>query len=194
MKKSRNIKNLNSIIDFIFEMGTLRNMRRMHTQVIPNSNDTIASHSFRTAVIGYLLSDLENVNRDKVLKMALFHDIAETRTGDANFIHHFYVEQKEKIASQDQIKNIANSEEIESLLDELRAGKTREAIVVKDADTLDQLFLEKEVLNEKPEDFAKWHEFSIRKLKTKSAKKLAQSLKNRNPMQWFYNFDESLKK
>lgn len=55
-------------------------------------------------------------------------------------------------------------------------------------------FFEKEVLNEKPEDFAKWREFSVKKLKTKSAKKLAKSIKNRNPMQWFYNFDEELKK
>lgn len=79
-------------------------------------------------------------------------------------------------------------------MEELKEEKTKEAIVVKDADTLNQLFLEKEVLNEKPEDFAKWHEFSVKKLKTKSAKLLAGSLKNRNPMQWFYNFDKNLKK
>lgn len=194
MKKIGNMKNLNFIADFIFEMGTLRNMRRMHTQVIPSSNDTIASHSFRTAIIGYLLADLEGVNKDKVLKLALFHDMAETRTGDANFIHHFYVEQKEKLVYQDQCKNINSGEGIKRLLDELNEGKTKEAIVAKDADTLDQLFLEKEVLNEKPEDFLKWHEFSVKKLKTKFAKQLAQTLKNRNPMQWFYNFDEYLKK
>lgn len=186
--------NFNHLADFIFEMGTLRNMRRMHMQVIPNSNDTIASHSFRTAIIGYLLADMEGVNKDKVLEMALFHDIAETRTGDANFIHHFYIKREEEKAQIEQTANVPSGAEIKSLLSELSEGKTKEAIVTKDADTLDQLFLEKEVLNEKPEDFSKWHVFSIRKLKTKSAKKMAQSLKNRNPMQWFYNFDEDLKK
>jgi putative hydrolase of HD superfamily len=194
MKKTGNIKNLNSLADFIFEIGTLRNMRRMHTQVIPNSNDTIASHSFRTAMIGYLLADLEGADKNKVPLMALFHDIAETRTGDANFIHHFYIEQKEKQAYHDQTNNINNGDEINNLLNEFKEGKTKESIVAKDTDTLDQLFLEKEVLNEKPEDFAKWHEFSVKKLKTKSAKLLARSLKKRNPMQWFYNFDEGLKK
>ncbi len=186
--------NFNHLADFIFEMGTLRNMRRMHSQVIPNSNDTIASHSFRTAMIGYLLAELEGVNKEKVLKMALFHDMAETRTGDANFIHHFYIDQKESKAHHDQTENIPNGKDIKSLLKELDEQKTKEAIVAKDADTLDQAFLEKEVLNEKPEDFAKWHEFSVSKLKTKSAKKLAESLRNRNPMQWFFNFDEKLKK
>ncbi len=108
--------NFNNLADFIFEMGTLRNMKRMHSQVIPNSNDTIASHSFRTAMIGYLLAELEGVNKDKVLKIALFHDIAEARTGDANFIHHFYVEQKEEKAIDDQTVNIPNGEEIKLLL------------------------------------------------------------------------------
>lgn len=189
MKKNGALKNLNFITDFIFEMGTLRNMRRMHTQVISNSNDTVASHSFRTAIIGYLLADLENVKKEKALKMALFHDIEESRTGDANFIHKFYIKADEKKARQEQLENIPGGKEIKFLLKELTEGKTKEAIVAKDADILDQLFLEKEALSEKPEDFAKWHEFTARKLKTKSAKKLAEALKNRNPMQWVYNFE-----
>ncbi len=186
--------NFNNFADFIFEMGTLRNMKRMHSQVIPNSNDTIASHSFRAAMMGYLLAELEGVNKEKVLAMALFHDIPEARTGDANFIHHFYVEQKEEKAIQEQTANIPDGKSIEFLLKELSEQKTKEAIVARDADTLDQMFLEKEVLSGKPEDFAKWHEFSASKLKTNSAKKLAEALKNRNPMQWFFNFDENLKK
>jgi len=186
--------NLNHLTDFIFEMGTLRNMRRMHTQVIPNSNDTIASHSFRTVIIGYLLAEMEGVNKEKVLKMALFHDIPEARTGDPNFINKFYVKDQEEKAYCDQVTNLPAENELKTLFNEYNEKKTKEAIVAKDADTLDQLFLEKEVLNEKPEDFAKWHEFSVRKLKTKSAKQLAKSIKNRNPMQWFYNFDAKLKK
>jgi len=168
--------NFNHLADFIFEMGTLRNMRRMHSQVLPNSNDTIASHSFRTAIIGYLLADLESADKDKVLKMALFHDIPEARIGDANFVHHFYVAQKEEKAYTDQTVDIPTGKEIKSLLDEYNSRKTKEAIVAKDADNLDQLFLDNEVLGKKPKDFAKWHEFSARKLKTKSAKELAKTL------------------
>lgn len=194
MKNDNEKLKMNKIADFIFEMGTLRNMKRMHSQVLPNSNDTIASHSFRTAIIGYLLADLEGADKEKVLKMAIFHDVPEARTGDANFIHQFYVEQKEEKAYKNQLENISAGKEIASVLDEYNNRETKEAIVAKDADILDQMFLEKEILNEKPKDFAKWHEFSARKLKTKSAKSLAETLKNRNPMQWFFNFDEELKK
>lgn len=182
--------NFNHLADFIFEMGTLRNMQRMHTQVIPNSNDTIASHSFRTAIIAYLLADLEGADKDKVLKMALFHDIPEARTGDANYVHQFYVKDQEEKAYKDQLENAPAGKEIMELLDEYNERKSKEAIVAKDADTLDQLFLEKEVLGEKPEDFDKWHKFTIRRLKTKSAKELAEYLRDRNPMQWVYNFGE----
>jgi putative hydrolases of HD superfamily len=194
MEKNRNVKNLNFIADFVFEMGTLRNMRRMHAQVIFSSNDTIASHSFRTAIIAYLLADLEGVDKNKALKMALFHDIPEARTGDANFINKFYSKQKEKLAYQNQTKNIPGEEEIKYLLNELSERKTKEAIIAKDADILDQISLQKEVLGEKPEDFLLWHNHAAKKLKTKSAKLLAESIKNRNPMQWFYNLDEELKK
>jgi len=186
--------NFNHLADFIFEMGTLRNMQRMHTQVIPNSNDTIASHSFRTAIIGYLLAEMEGADKDKVLKMALFHDIPEARTGDANFIHQFYVKDEEERAYKDQLNNVPSGKETAELLDEYNERKTKEAIVAKDADVLDQLFLEKEVLGEKPEDFDKWHRFTIKKLKTKSAKRLAEHIRERNPMQWLYNFSKELKK
>lgn len=186
--------NFNHLADFIFEMGTLRNMRRMHTQVIPNSNDTIASHSFRTAMIGYSLAELENADKNKVLKMALFHDMPESRIGDRNFIHKFYTQAEEQKAYTDQTANVPNGMEIASLLQEFNSKTTKEAIVVHDADTLDQMFLEKEVLEEKPEDFAKWHEFSAKKLNTESAKRLAEAIIKRNPMQWFFNFDEGLKK
>lgn len=194
MKKSGNIKNLNSIADFIFEMGTLRNMRRMHTQVIPNSNDTIASHSFRTAIIAFLLADMEGADKHKVLLTALFHDIPESRTGDANFVHQFYVRQEEKKAYTDQLADVPVGKEVARLLDEYNERETKETIVAKDADILDQLFLEKEVLNGQSKDFSRWHTFTMRKLKTISAKKLARSLRSRNPMQWIYNLSEGLKK
>lgn len=186
--------NKNSIIDFIFEIGTLRNMHRMHTQVLPNSNDTIASHSFRTAIIAYFLADLEKANKDRALKMALFHDIPETRTGDANFVHQFYVDANNGKAHSDQINNLPSENEMKLLFDDYEERKSPESIIAKDADILDQLFLEKEILNEKSHDFSKWHEFSRKKLRTNSAKNLAKALLDRNPMQWFYNFDEGLRR
>lgn len=86
--------NFNRISDFLFEIGTLRNMKRMHCQALPQANDTIASHSFEVAITGITLAKMERADENKVLKMCLFHDMAEARTGDKNFIHSHYVKQE----------------------------------------------------------------------------------------------------
>ncbi|MBU1110153.1 HD domain-containing protein [Patescibacteria group bacterium] len=99
-------KNLSTIVDFLFEVGSLQNMQRMHSQVLRLADETIAEHSFRVAIIAMVLAELEGVNKEKVMKMGLFHDLAEARTGDANFVHKLYVSQDEKRAYTDQLQSI----------------------------------------------------------------------------------------
>ncbi|MBU1110154.1 HD domain-containing protein [Patescibacteria group bacterium] len=79
-------------------------------------------------------------------------------------------------------------EEITALLDEFNKEKTKEAIVAKDADRLDQIILQREYLQDKPYDFKLWHENYTKNLKTESAKSLAEKIATRNPLQWVYNF------
>ena len=193
MKNKNNLKN---IINFLFEVGTARNILRSHHQLIKNSNDTIASHSFRTAIIGLVLAGLEKVkNKDEVFKMCLLHDLAELRTGDANFINKHYLVQDEKKAIEDQWDKIIGGREIISLLKEYNQKKTKEAIVAKDADILDQIFLQKEYLSKRPRDFKKWHALHQKRLKTKSALKIARLVLKAGSMDWVYdNFSSSIKK
>ena len=42
----------------------------------------MADHTFSMAVIGMIISDLENLDSEKVLKMILLHDLAESKIGD----------------------------------------------------------------------------------------------------------------
>ena len=44
--------------------------------------ESVADHTFSMAVIGMIISDLENLDSEKVLKMILLHDIAESKVGD----------------------------------------------------------------------------------------------------------------
>lgn len=183
-----NKKKLNKIVDFLFEVGSLQNMQRMHSQVLRLADETIAEHSFRTGIIAMVLAELEDVDKEKVMKMALFHDLAEARIGDANFVHHFYVKQEERRAYHEQLKDIPGGEEIIKLLDEFNKQKTKEAVVARDADRLDQILLQREYLQDKPQDFKLWHQNMAKDLKTKSAKELAREIKKHNPLQWVYNF------
>jgi len=57
-------------------------------------NETVAEHSFHTALYAMILADMEEnfgnrVNKEKLLKTALLHDLEECQTGDIiyNFKH-----------------------------------------------------------------------------------------------------------
>ncbi len=173
------------IADFLFEIGTLRNMRRMQSQVLPESQDTIASHSFEVAMIGLLLSKLEGADENKVMKMCLFHDLAEARTGDANFVHRFYVQADEEKALRDQTAGTPIAEEVSEIIREYEALETKEAIVAKDADLLDQILVQSATIKN-DSDKKLWNENSAKGLRTESAKELARSLTEANPLSWVY--------
>ncbi len=44
--------------------------------------ESIAEHSFRVGVLAMVLSDKLEVNKEKLIKMSLIHDLGETFTGD----------------------------------------------------------------------------------------------------------------
>ena len=71
--------NLKKITNFFFEIASMRRITRAHSQVIPYVNENIADHSFRVTIIGMILAKMENCDENKIIKMCLFHDVAETR-------------------------------------------------------------------------------------------------------------------
>ena len=44
--------------------------------------ESVADHSYSMAIMGMVISDLENYNSEKMLKMILLHDLAESKIGD----------------------------------------------------------------------------------------------------------------
>jgi putative hydrolase of HD superfamily len=187
-------KEIQRIVDFIFEAGTANNILRSHHQDLPQSRDTIASHSFRTALIGLLLAETEKADKSKIVLMCLLHDLAELRTGDANFINKFYRTEKEEEAIKDQWSGMPGEAEISELLSEYNQRKTKESLIAKDADMLDQIFLQKEYLGNRPEDLKLWHEHMAENLKTSSAKEIAESAFKTNPLKWIYDLNEARKR
>jgi len=177
------------VADFLFEIGTLRNMRRMQSQVLPEATDTIASHSFEVAIIGLVLARSEDADADKVIRMCLFHDLAEARIGDANFVHKFYVERSEERALHDQVVGTPIEQEILATVEEFEKGESKEAIIAKDADLLDQILVQSATIKDK-EDKKLWNENSAKGLKTESARKLAEEISSANPLSWVYKMAE----
>lgn len=178
--------NTNDIVNFFFEIASLRRLTRSHRQLIQEVSDNISDHSFRVAVIGLTLAKLERVNADKVTKMCLFHDIAEARTGDANYLNQQYLEIREQEARQDQLSGLPIGEEVNALLDEYEKRQTPEAIVAKDADLLDQMILQQEYFYQDQKNMNIWQNHTEDSLKTPTAKNLAQRIRASNPLEWLY--------
>ncbi len=182
--------NEEKIINFLFEMATLRRIIRSHNQLIDGANDNISDHSFRVAIIGMILAKLENCDENKVMKMCLFHDIAEARTGDANFINKLYGTLREEEAINDQLEGLPIADEVGGMLKEYNERKSTESIVSKDADNLDQMLLQQEYFYKDGKNLKVWQMHTERFLRTESAKKIAWRLREANPFEWLYQLAE----
>ena len=150
--------NEDKVVNFLFEIASLRRLTRNHCQVIEGASDNISDHSFRVAVIGMILADLEKCDSNKVLKMCLFHDVAEARTGDLNYVNKLYVKANERQVTEDQMDGISIKNEILSILDEYKVRKSRESIVAKDADVIDQMILQQEYFYKDKDNQKIWHD------------------------------------
>jgi putative hydrolase of HD superfamily len=196
MRKNE-IKNLTS---FFFEVGNLRKVIRAHQQTLLSFDlsDTIASHSYRVALIGYFLAKELRANTDKVVKMCLLHDLEETRSSDHNWVHKRYVKVFEDEIRYDQLKNLPNSQELIKFSKEYQERKTLEAKIAKDADLLDEIFLLREYAWQGNKEAQQWlkgkrdprnkkmtsHE---KMLSTKLAKEIAKEAKRQSPSKWWEN-------
>jgi len=74
-------KELKGVANFLFEVGTMRRILRAHRQTLlsDDSSDNIASHSFRVAIIAWILAKMEGVDLYKTIMM-LSHPTGSSRT------------------------------------------------------------------------------------------------------------------
>ena len=72
------------LLDFFKTAANLKNIPRQGwiDKLSINNSESVAEHSYSMAIIGMVISDLENYDSEKILKMILLHDLAESRIGD----------------------------------------------------------------------------------------------------------------
>ena len=114
---------MRDIVNFLFEVGVLKKIPRSGYKFLGTGSESVADHSFRVAVIAYVLAKHElQADLQKVVLMSLFHDIHEARTGDHNYVNKQYVIVNEDKAVRDLAQGLPSGEEIVSLT----ANSTRE--------------------------------------------------------------------
>ncbi|XP_017795715.1 PREDICTED: HD domain-containing protein 2 [Habropoda laboriosa] len=128
--------------EFMELLGRLKHMKRRGWVVrnIPEP-ETIAGHMYRMAMLSFLVDNEENLDKVKIMQMALIHDLAECIVGDIT--PHCGVPPDEKHRLEDEAM-----EDISKLLGDKGPGilemfreyekqESPEAKYVKDLDRLD---------------------------------------------------------
>jgi len=143
----QNIIGINKMIEEFFQkVLELKNVPREgwkeKLEII--NPESVAEHSYSTAVISMILSDLEGLNTEKIVKMALLHDLAESIIGDIipdNIAKNEKV-RKENIAIKQILKNLPDkiAEPYFEIWNEYQKNSSQEAILIHDIDKLEMAF------------------------------------------------------
>lgn len=173
---------------FIQQAGSLLQMPRAHTRTLGTTFDTIASHSFHVATIAYVISKMEGLTDQEAQKactIAVFHDVAEARTGDHDFIAKKYNECDEERATKDQCKHVVGWDGLLECLEEYEQRKSKIAQCVKDADHLAQMYHERVLMWQWNKLAQQRREDGMEKrvpyFFTESAKSIIEAMKQSNP-------------
>jgi putative hydrolase of HD superfamily len=179
---------MKNIANFLFEAGMLKRTPRSGFQFLGTGAESVAEHIFRTTYIGYSLGKLaRGVNVDRMIKMCLFHDLPEARTGDLNYVNKKYVEVNEKKAVEDLAQTLSFGNEIRELIQEFNEGKTVEACLARDADQLEMILALKEYKDVGNKYADEWLEFSLKRLQTDLARELAKAILETDSSLWWFS-------
>lgn len=176
-------------LEFLYEMGCLRFMPRSWQRFLNPDFQNLAEHHLRVIWISLILAKLEGVkDTGKIMKMALMHDIPESRTGDVDYLQRQYVERNENLGMQDILAQTSLENEFLKLWEEYEKKSSIEAKIVKDADNLD-VDLELKEQEAKGNPLRKhWRDnrkyVFAGKLYTKSAKIMWKQIQTSDPHLW----------
>jgi putative hydrolase of HD superfamily len=180
---------LHSLGAFLYEMGYLKRVPRAgwHIAGVPDP-ESIADHSFRTAVIGMLLAHLEGADPGRTTMLALMHDTQESRTGDVPSVGKAYVQTVDPVTvTGDQTEGFpaAIRAAMVGLVGEYEARHTLEARCALDADKLELLLQAREYQAAGNLDVQPWIDTAVAALRTETGRRLAALCQEMPPRAWW---------
>ena len=144
----------NLILDFFHTTANLKKIPRQGwiDKLSIDKPESVADHTFSMAIMGMIFSDLENHDTEKILKIILLHDLAESITGDMTPEQ---ISKDEKtVLENNTIKKILRDlppelqKQYSVLWDEYQSNNTKEAKIVHQLDRLEMALQAKIYSNE----------------------------------------------
>jgi putative hydrolase of HD superfamily len=186
---TRNIQNrdrLQRIVDFFNEAGMLRFTPRTGYQFLGSGRENVAEHSFRAAIIGWVLARMAGADAPRTALICLFHDLPEARTGDFNYVNRIYNKTLPRKALEDAAFGTGLAEELVSFQDELEEAASPEAKLARDADTLDLILNLKRELDLGNKAAAAWLDSALQRLRTPVGRELGRITTETDHNAWWF--------
>ena len=183
---------VDAAVRYLYEVGQLKLSKRTgwwHAGV--PEPESVAEHTFRAAVIGYLLAVMEHADPGLTATLCLFHDVIETRTGDIPNVAKAYVTHEPDVRiAADQVGGTAPEvrDAILGLVARFVDQDSPEALLAKDADRLECLMQAREYEHQGFKNTGPWMESSRAGLRSTSARQLADRALTMPPDEWWKSF------
>jgi len=174
------------LADFLFECGMLRKTPRSGYQFLGSGKENVAEHSFRTAVIGFVLAQMAGANKERTAMMCLFHDLHEARTGDFNYVNKLYNSSSGTQALEDSLSGTGLEGDVLPLWTELEETATPEAMLAHDADQLDLMLNLKEEADLGNRYADKWLAAAKLRLRTPEGQELGRVILETDHTDWWF--------
>jgi putative hydrolase of HD superfamily len=137
---------MKNIIEFMELISLLKELQRTGWKVhnVSGVLDTTASHTLGVIFLAWLFAKKTRADVEKLMKMALVHDLVESEIGDLSPQDTQLID-RDKL-EEDGLKTLTRripaelQEEIVNLIKEFRAERSRESKLVRACDKLDTVF------------------------------------------------------
>ena len=181
---------MKKITNFLFELGQLNRVKRSGYWLINvKEPESVAEHVSRTTQIGFILAKLEKADPYKTAVICSFHDIHETRLNDLHKVGHRYIDfrKAEKKALTEQMDNLPKdiADDIKDLFEQYHSQSSKEGIIARDADLLDNALSAKELIETGHKDAQNWIDNIKKVIRTKSGKKLLDEIEKGSSNDWW---------
>jgi putative hydrolase of HD superfamily len=182
-------------VTFLYEAGHLKNTPRAGWLLAGiRDPESVAEHSYRTAVIAFVLAAMEGGDGERAATLGLFHDIGETRTSDLPSVgkRHVTPQSAEEIISI-QTASIPTeiAAPIRAIIGEYEKRESLESKCVKDADKIECLLQAIEYQAAGNRQLQPWIDTMLDGVKTESGKRLAHAAVKVSADEWWYDIVSS---
>jgi putative hydrolase of HD superfamily len=179
-----------NLAKYLYEVGHLKQVQRSGWQQIGIHNpESVAEHSYRTAIIGYILASIEGADPEKTAIICLFHDAAEARIGDLHWTAKRYINVKEgeQLALTEQVERLPQemAEKVVTLVNEYEERSSREGRLAREADLLECILQAREYQTRGYAEAQDWIDGCYESLQTETGRSLAKACIHTEPSAWF---------